>query len=81
MIIRILLARLSGREMINAGVPGELSQEDLQRLAELLDEYQLNLSILKHGGSDILRKFPAAQAQNNLKAMIDEAKQCPYLTV
>lgn len=67
--------------MINAGVPGEISQEDLQRLAELLDECQPNLSILKHGGSDIWRKLPAAQAQNNLKAMIDEAKQCPYLTV
>ncbi len=70
-----ILAQMSGREVINAGVPGEISQQGLQRLPELLDEHQPNLLILIHGGNDILRKLPASQTQNNLKAMIDEAKR------
>lgn len=70
-----ILAELTGREVINAGVPGEISSEGLQRLPELLDEYHPNLLILIEGGNDILRQIDAEQTRNNLKAMIDEAKQ------
>lgn len=70
-----VLAQLTGHKIINAGIPGEISQQGLQRLPELLDEYQPALLILMHGGNDILRKLPAEQTRANLKAMIDEAKQ------
>lgn len=70
-----ILAQLSGREVINAGVPGEISGEGLKRLPALLDEYQPNLLILIHGGNDFLRKLPLDQTRENLKAMIAEAKQ------
>ncbi|MDD1622068.1 MAG: GDSL-type esterase/lipase family protein [Methylococcaceae bacterium] len=70
-----ILAQLTGREAINAGVPGEISQEGRQRLSAALDEYQPNLLILIHGGNDILRQIPADQTRDNLKAMIAEAKQ------
>jgi acyl-CoA thioesterase I len=70
-----ILAGLAGREVINAGVPGEISSEGVQRLPALLDEYQLNLLILIHGGNDILRQIDPAQTRENLKAMIAEAKQ------
>lgn len=70
-----ILAQLSGREVINAGIPGEISGEGRQRLPALLDEYQPSLLILIHGGNDFLRKLPADQTRENLKAMIAEAKQ------
>lgn len=70
-----ILAQLTGREVINAGVPGEISSEGLQRLPGLLDEHEPNLLILIHGGNDILRKIPVDQTRANLKAMITEAKQ------
>lgn len=70
-----ILAKLTGREVVNAGVPGEISGEGRQRLPELLDEYQPNLLILIHGGNDFLRKLPVDQTRENLKAMIAEAKQ------
>lgn len=70
-----VLAQLSGREVINEGVPGEISAEGRQRLPALLDEYRPNLLILIHGGNDILRQLPAEQTRENLKAMIADAKQ------
>lgn len=70
-----LLAGSIGREVINGGVPGEISADGLQRLRPLLDDYQPDLLILIHGGNDILRKIPAAQTRANLQAMIAAAKQ------
>lgn len=70
-----VLAEMSGREVVNAGVPGELSGQGRQRLPALLDEYQPGLLILIHGGNDILQKIAAEQTRDNLKAMIAEARQ------
>jgi acyl-CoA thioesterase-1 len=69
-----VLARLSGREVLNFGVPGEVSQAGLQRLPELLDEYQPDLLLLCHGGNDLLRKLSVTQLQQNLVAMIRAAQ-------
>lgn len=70
-----ILAQLSGKEVINAGVPGEISAEGRQRLPALLDEYRPSLLILIHGGNDILRQLPAEQTRDNLNAMVADAKQ------
>jgi lysophospholipase L1-like esterase len=70
-----VLAEMSGREVVNAGVPGELSGQGRQRLPALLDEYRPGLLILIHGGNDILQKIAAEQTRDNLKAMIAEARQ------
>ncbi|MCQ8103410.1 GDSL-type esterase/lipase family protein [Methylomonas sp. SURF-2] len=76
-----LLSALSGREVINEGVPGEISSEGRQRLPQLLDEYQPHLLILIHGGNDILRQINVEETRANLKAMIAEAKQRNIPTV
>ncbi len=70
-----VLASLTGLNIINAGVPGELSSKGLQRLPELLDQHQPDLLILIHGGNDILRKLPRNELKSNLLAMFDEADE------
>jgi len=70
-----ILSQLSSHEVINAGVPGEISQAGLNRLPALLDEIQPELLVLIHGGNDILRKIPKQQTHANLMKMIDTANQ------
>jgi acyl-CoA thioesterase-1 len=60
--------------VMNFGVAGEVSQAGLQRLPDLLDEYQPDLLLLCHGGNDLLRKLPVTQLQQNLVAMIRAAQ-------
>ena len=66
-----VLARLSDRHVINAGVSGEVTKEGLTRLPAVLDEHQPELVVLLHGGNDILRSRDIEQAKSNLSAMIN----------
>lgn len=71
-----VLEQLSGREVINEGVSGEVTANGLQRLRELLDENDnYDLLILLEGGNDILQSLPASQTKQNLAAMLTLAKQ------
>ncbi len=70
-----VLARLTGREVINAGVPGELSAAGLARLGPLLDRHAPQLLILCHGGNDLLRRLDPARTAANLREMIAEARR------
>ncbi|MGJ0484226.1 MAG: GDSL-type esterase/lipase family protein [Methylomicrobium sp.] len=65
-----VLAKLTTREVVNAGRPGEISGDGLKRLPALLDLHQPDLLILIHGGNDMLRRIPAEQTAENLKQMI-----------
>lgn len=64
------LSSTLGRQVINAGIPGELSSEGLLRLPGVLDEYQPDLVILIHGGNDILQRKDQAITKENIRAMI-----------
>lgn len=70
-----VLKKLSRREVINAGVSGEISEEGLKRLPGLLEKYQPRLLILCHGGNDILRKKDIDQTASNIKEMIKLAQK------
>lgn len=70
-----VLTQLTSMQVINSGVPGEISQDGLKRLPEVLDEYHPQLLILAHGGNDMLRKIPRTVTSENLKQMIALAKQ------
>jgi len=65
-----ILAELLQREVINEGVPGEVSAEGLKRLAEVLAETNPDLVILCHGGNDFLRKKSKKQLKNNIDKML-----------
>jgi lysophospholipase L1-like esterase len=70
-----VLEKLIGRKVGNAGVPGEVSAAGLARLPSALDDYQPKLLILCHGGNDLLRRLDEVQTAENLRGMIQLARQ------
>ena len=68
-----VLKQLIGREVVNAGVPGEISSAGLNRLPTLLEAHHPELLVLIHGGNDLLRKLDTTQTRANLAAMIELA--------
>lgn len=68
------LERLTGRTVINTGIPGELSAEGTKRLPVLLAKYRPKLLLLCHGGNDILRNHDSQVLKTNLQTMINTAR-------
>jgi acyl-CoA thioesterase-1 len=68
-----ILTGLSNREVINAGVPRELSKDGLARLEGVLEVTRPALIILRHGGNDLLRKSNLNMVANNIRSMIELA--------
>ena len=65
-----VLSELLSRQVINVGIPGEVSATGLKRLPSVLEEHNPTLVILCHGGNDFLRKLDQAKTSSNLDAMI-----------
>lgn len=70
-----VLSRLTGFEVINGGIPGEVTTAGLARLPGILDEIQPQLMILCHGGNDMLRQQDLNVAADNLRSMIRLARR------
>jgi len=65
-----VLATLTGRTVINAGVPGDTTSSGLERLPAVLDEHKPRLVLLCLGGNDMLKKQSAATTENNLRLLV-----------
>jgi acyl-CoA thioesterase I len=65
-----VLERLLGREVVNAGVPGEITWAGLKRLPGVLAEVRPHLVILCHGGEDMTQGIDAGEIIANLRSMI-----------
>jgi lysophospholipase L1-like esterase len=66
---------MTGRRVINAGVPGEVSAVGVQRLPELLERERPALLILCHGGNDLLARSHHPLIAANLRSMIRMARE------
>jgi acyl-CoA thioesterase I len=69
-----LLAKSTGWKIVNKGIPGDTSAGGLERLPDLLTEYQPQLLIVELGGNDFLHQVPKSQTEANLKAILSLAK-------
>ena len=69
-----VLGRLTGKTVINAGVPGEVTAEGLARLPGELDRYRPALLLLCLGGNDFLRRLDERQAADNIREMVRLAR-------
>ncbi len=70
-----ILEQLINRRVINAGIPGEVTAKGLARLPDILDQEDIRLVILTHGGNDMLRKKDLAAAAENMRNMIKLTKK------
>jgi acyl-CoA thioesterase-1 len=69
-----VLEKLIGRKVVNAGVPGEVTEAGLSRLPGVLDNEKPALMLLCHGGNDMLRHLNEKKAANNIRSMIQLAR-------
>ena len=70
-----VLQALLNRQVVNAGVPGEISADGLKRLPIWLDETEPKLLILCHGANDLLRSLSEEKAADNVRAMVKMARE------
>ena len=70
-----VLALLTGRQVVRAGVPGELTAQALRRLPQVLAEHQPRLMIVCLGGNDMLRRVNEAETRANLRAIIGAIRE------
>jgi len=70
-----VLAQLTGKQVINAGIPGEISTQGLARIDSLLQQYQPKLVLLCHGGNDLIRKLDNESLKQNLISIIGKIRQ------
>lgn len=65
----------AGYKVVNASLSGETTSGGKARLVNILQQHQPAVLILELGGNDGLRGQPPALMQQNLQAMIRQAKQ------
>ena len=70
-----VLAQLTGRKVVRAGVPGEITAQALQRLPSVLEDYQPKLVIVCLGGNDMLRRLNESETTANLRAIVRKARE------
>lgn len=69
-----VLQRLTGWNIVNAGVSGDTSTGALQRLPMLLQQHRPALMIVSIGGNDFLRRQSASTTRANVRQICADAK-------
>jgi len=69
-----VLSSILRRDVLNAGVNGELSADGLRRLPEWLENHHPELMILCHGGNDLIRGADPRVTASNIRRMITLAQ-------
>lgn len=69
-----VLAQLTGWNVVNAGVPGNVSAQALERQPGLLQQHAPALVLLSIGGNDFLRQMPEAQTREHIRQTVAQAR-------
>lgn len=65
-----VLARLTGWDVVNAGVPGDTTRQALARTPGLLSEHRPALVLLSIGGNDLLRRQDESAARAHIERIV-----------
>lgn len=68
-----VLARLTGWDVVNAGIPGDTSTGALARLPALLEKHAPRLVLVSIGGNDFLRRLPPTETRASIRAICAQA--------
>ncbi len=71
----VVLAQLTGLKVINDGIPGNTTQDGLNRIERSLETHQPDLVLLCLGGNDFLRKVSRDKVKAHLSQMIESVKE------
>jgi acyl-CoA thioesterase I len=69
-----VLAGLTGWNVVNAGVPGDISSAALARLPDLLQQHTPALVLVSIGGNDFLRRVPPDSTRANIRGICKQAR-------
>ena len=70
-----VLQEITGLTVINEGIPGDTTEDGLQRIDKALAEYTPALVLLCLGGNDFLHKYPRQSTRDNLISLINIIRQ------
>jgi acyl-CoA hydrolase len=68
-----VLAKLTGWQIVNAGISGDTSAGALARLPALLQEHSPKLVLVSISGNDFLRRVPSADTRANIREICELA--------
>ena len=71
----VVLGELIKRNVVRAGVPGEITAQGLQRLPAVLAKHKPKLVVLCLGGNDMLRRIDDKTIVANLREMIQISRR------
>jgi len=69
------LAALTGWNVANRGIPGDTAADVRARIDRALAETRPALVILEIGGNDFLKRHPAAETKENIRAILKAIRQ------
>ena len=75
------LAELIGREVVNAGVPGDTTADGLRRLEEDVLGHDPMIVLITLGGNDLRREIPRDEAFANLRTIVERLHRRGALVV
>jgi acyl-CoA thioesterase-1 len=70
-----VLQEITGLTVINEGIPGNTTEDGLQRIDKALTEHSPALVLLCLGGNDFLHKHPRQFTRDNLVSLVNTIRQ------
>lgn len=75
------LERLIARDIINSGVPGDSTEDGLDRLESAVLDHSPRIVLITLGGNDLMRDVPSDQAFANLETIVRRIQERGALVV